>query len=209
MRAASRHDAVITLRLPYTDRMNALRRSHWLLALALCCSLPTLAATVYKSVDANGVVTYSDVKPPDEILVETLELTVSEPASPDTAAQRLEDMRETTDRMVADRLAREKHRAEIRQLEAQTAASREQEAVADDYEATEVYGGYYPYYPAAHPHRPWRPPYHPPRPDHPIVHPPLSPPSNLAPGVRPLPGNDYPASLIRKSYDPKVRAALR
>jgi hypothetical protein len=185
--------------------MNRPRTLHLLAGLTLLCSLPGFAATVYKSIDKDGVTTFSDTRPPAEILVETIEIDASEPEQTDAAAQRLEDMRETTDRMVADRLAREKHRAEMRQLDAQTEASQPPEDLTDYYDAPLVYTGYYPY-PVR---RPWRPPYHP-RPEHPIAKPPFSPPkSNLPPGVRPLPGNEYPASLIRKSYDPKVRAALR
>ena len=190
--------------------MNRAHAYHWLAALALFCSLPGFAATVYKTIDSNGVVTYSDVKPRGEVVVETFEFEQTEPADSADAAQRLQEMREITDRMAADRMAREQHRAQMRQLEAQAAEREEPEEIY--YEPVPIYrGGYSPYtYPARRP--PWRPPFppRPPRPDHPIVQPPLTPPrSSLPPGVRPLPGNEYPASLIRRGYDPKVREALR
>jgi hypothetical protein len=189
--------------------MDRPRSLHCLAGLVLLCSLPVFAATVYKSIDANGVVTYSDVKPPDDVLVETLEFDQPEPVNSDVEAQRLEDMRETTDRMAADRMAREKYRAELRQLDAETEASRAPapDDLTDYNDSTPIYTGYYPYpYPVR---RPWRPPYHP-RPVPPIAHPPLLPSKpNLPPGVRPLPGNKYPASVIRQGYDPKVRAALQ
>ncbi len=178
-------------------------------ALAMLWCLPCFAATIYKSIDKNGVVRFSDTLPMDEILVETVE--IEEPVSlpGEQAQQRLQDMRETTDRMVADRMAREKHRAELRQLEAQTNAQRMAQDVPDSVDSSPIFTGVNTW-PVYVPWRPWRPGHHRPRPEHPIAHPPLRPPVNTRPpGMRPLPGNDYPASLIRKSYDPKVREAFR
>lgn len=130
------------------------------------------------------------------------------PAPGEQARQRLQDMRETTDRMVADRMAREKQRAELRHLEAQINAQKAaQERPYDDNndDNATIFTGYYGY-PAR---RPWWPS-HNPRPEHPIAHPPLLPPvEERPPNIRPLPGNDYPASLIRKYYDPKVQEAFR
>lgn len=179
-------------------------RLRLLSAIALLCCNTAMAATIYKSVDANGVVSYSDTKPEQEVLVETIEIQVQQPQSSDLTEQRLHDMRETTDRMVADRMARERHRAEMRQLDAQTPAEAAAQDIPDYYDSPVTYGGYYPY-PAQ---RPWlRPPHH--RPEHPIVRPPLLPPGyNRPSSTRPLPSNDYPASLIRRHYDPKVRASL-
>ncbi|MEZ5571312.1 MAG: DUF4124 domain-containing protein [Halioglobus sp.] len=187
--------------------MNRLRSNLCLAGMALLCSLPGLAATVYKSIDANGVVTFSDSKPPEEILVEILEIDALQPTNNEAAQQRLENMRETTDRMVADRMARERHRAELRNLDAQTAAQQTaaQQSSQIDNNNSITYTNFIPY----RVHRPWRSP----RvqlPEHPITRPPMRPSQpNLPPGVRPLPGNEYPASLIRRGYDPKVRAALR
>ena len=170
----------------------------------MCC-LPGYAATIYKSIDENGVVSFSDTRPAEHVLLETV--VIDEQIAPPSGQtqQRLQDMRETTDRMVADRMAREKHRAELRQLEAQINAqqsSRDGSNRVDSSPVTSVNT-----WPVFVPWRPWRP--HHPKPDHPIAHPPLRPPVNSRPpGMRPLPGNDYPASLIRKSYDPKVRDAF-
>lgn len=175
-------------------------------ALATLWCAPVIAATIYKSIDQNGVVQFSDTMPTDVVVLETV--VIEEPVAPPAgqAEQRLQDMRETTDRMVADRMAREKHRAELRQLDAQSSAQQAAQDTRDYIDTSPVYIGYY-NYPARRPWRPWHG--HKPRPEHPIAHPPLRPPVEKPTGMRPLPGNDYPASLIRKSYDPKVREALR
>jgi len=169
--------------------------------------LPNYAATIYKSVDQNGVVQYSDTRPTDVNVLETMVIDESTVPPAGQAEQRLQDMRETTDRMVADRMAREKHRAELRQIDAQTNARQAEQDTRDYVDTSPVYIGYYDY-PGRRPWRPWRG--HHPRPEHPITHPPLRHPvEKRVTGMRPLPGNDYPASLIRKSYDPKVREAFR
>jgi len=160
----------------------------------LVCGLPLHAATVYKSVDENGVVSYSDTRPEGEVDVETLLIEVQDPDLTETEQQRLEAMRETTDRMAADRMAREKQRTELRQQRAQ-----EQPLQAPPTYIIDS-GGYPVYYP--YPVR--RPGWNRPRPTHPIAHPPMRPP-------RPVPysgGHDYPASLVRKGYSPPVRAAF-
>jgi hypothetical protein len=177
--------------------MNHSRKHHWLSALSLLCCLPGFAETVYKSVDDSGAVSFSDTRPTGDILVETVVIEVPASPSSDLTEQRLEDMRETTDRMAADRMAREKHRVELRQLDAQKYAQKSSQDLTEYYDTTTTYSGYYPY-PAR---RAWRRPN---RPAHPIARPPL-----LSPTPHRLPKHDYPASLIRKSYDPKVRAALR
>jgi Domain of unknown function (DUF4124) len=176
---------------------------RWLPALSLVCLAPTFAATVYKTVDETGVVSFSDTPPAEGIAVETVVIEEQAPVSGALTEQRLEDMRETTDRMVADRLAREKHRAEMRAIELQSNAQQSSRETIEYYDTPTVYPDYARYPVRRH----WRTPNHP---QHPIVRPPLLPPARPGlPGIRPLPGNDYPASLIRKSYDPKVRAALR
>lgn len=133
------------------------------------------AQTVYKSIDDNGNVTFSDTPPADSSATEQLELNVPTPQSPEEQAQSLEDMRETTDRMAADRREREKHRAEIKELNARkqavAAVERQQnESTVDDYYTTvpgyttrsrRYYG-------------PQRPGYSP-IPVHPIARPPLRP----------------------------------
>jgi hypothetical protein len=172
----------------------------WLPALSLALCTSALAATVYKTVDDKGVVSFSDTLPAANLVVETVVIEEQIPPSSELTEQRLEDMRETTDRMVADRMAREKHRAELRTLDLQRSALQAQQQTPDYYDTTTVYNGYAPY-PVR---RQWRRPNYP---QHPI--PPLLHPAPVLPGATPLPGNDYPASLIRKGYDPKVRAAFQ
>lgn len=185
-------------------------RCRWVPVVLMLCSLPAVADTVYRTVDENGVVSFSDARPDGDGPVETMVIDIPQPQPGEEQQERLQDMRETTDRMVADRMAREKHRAEMRKMQAETDAR----TAARDYpdypqypDSSTVYSGYGGYY--NYPRR--RPRYgHRPRPVHPIARPPLRPPVHgRPPHVRPLPSHDYPASLIRRSYNPKVRAALR
>jgi hypothetical protein len=163
-----------------------------LLSVALLLALPAEAETVFRSVDERGVVTFSDTPPEGDVEVETVTIDTPQPQSPEAARQRLEDMRETTDRMAADRREREKHRAEMRELQARS-QPQQQPAITP---------GYYDYYPAFTGTRvvrrdyfggtPWRPGYRPdfgnrPRPDHPIVRPPLRPGVGYRPIDRPQP----------------------
>ncbi len=177
---------------------------RWLLALAVLCAVPAVATTVYKTVDENGVVSFSDARPEGESPVETVVIDAQQSQlSPEEQQQRLEDMRETTDRMAADRMAREKHRAEMRQLQAQRAPRESQSSYPEYYEPRVIYSGYSSY-------RNRRPGWNNrPRPGHPIARPPYRPPGHsLPPTVRPIQYNNYPASLIRRSYNPRVRAAV-
>ena len=139
------------------------------------CSAAGLATTVYKTVDENGVVSFSD-KPPAEN-AEVLKISTPPPQAPEEYIANLEAMRETTDRMARDRREREKHRAELKEIAARDAARQAQQQP--------IYTDYYPGYSGAYRNR-GRPPYRPgyrPKPEHPIVHPPLRP----APGpFRPL-----------------------
>lgn len=186
--------------------MNRAHLFGWLSALSLLCGIPALAATVYKTVDDNGVASFSDTPPAEDVVVETVIIEAPAPLSTELTQQRLDDMRETTDRIVADRMAREKHRAELRSIELQRNAQSTAQETGEYYDETTVYTGYGPY-PVR---RIWRRPNHPSHPGHPIARPPLRQPAPPAhPGIRPLPGNDYPASLIRRHYDPKVRAAFQ
>ncbi len=178
-----------------------------------------LATTVYKTVDENGVVTFSDAAPDDGAAAEKLDIDVAQPQPDSTGQERLEAMRETTDRMVEDRMAREKHRAEMRKLQA------EQRVVEAAYPpAQPEYNYYYPtsvvsgrsrrdgrfglYYRgdnfgAYYGNRPVRP-------EHPIARPPLRP--GHGDHYRPSPSqpvyNEYPASQVRKGYDPRVRRVI-
>jgi len=191
---------------PRRDRMLA---AISVLGLALLGSaLPASAATVYKTVGENGVVTYSDKPPAAEVEVETLVIDVQTPELSEPAQQQLEALRETTDRMVADRQQREKHRAEMRKLQVESEPRTQVIDYAAPFGYGGIYGGYYPYpvYRPGSGHRPgggYRP-----RPENPIARPPLRPPAQLPARGIISPGYDYPASLIRRGYSPEVRAAF-
>lgn len=135
--------------------------------------------TVYKTVDEDGVVSFSDQPPTTGQAAETL--TIDTPAAQPTGeySKNLEAMRETTDRMAQDRMAREKHRAEMREL-----ASRQAQQ-APTYQDP----GYTSYYPSTYSRsyrREYRPPWywggHRPRPEHPIARPPMRPQPTPHPG---------------------------
>lgn len=144
-------------------------------ALLILWTPSVLATTVYKTVDENGVVSFSDSSSEGEnAQVMHIATPPTQPAG-DQAAN-LEAMRETTDRMAEDRREREKHRAELREL-ASTPPSTAAPSYIDSYSTT-VGGGYY--YPPGNP--PWRPG-HRPKPEHPIVRPPLSHTSNVFRGA--------------------------
>ncbi len=182
--------------------------------LLLVFAVPLLAATVYKTVDSKGVVTYSDTPPAEGAEVETLVIDVQAAEPAQGAQDQLEAMRETTDRMVADRQQREKHRAEMRKLQSESRPEVIDSGVPGGYDGT--YTGYYPYnypYPVYRPRPGHRPGYRPgggywPRPEHPIARPPLRPHAHIPAEDIISPGYDYPASLIRRSYSPEVRAAF-
>lgn len=130
------------------------------------------SATVYKTVDEQGRVTFSDTPPAKDQPAETLQIPTGEPVSEAVYQQRLEDMRATTDRMASDRREREQHRAEQR-LAAQRAARPSPSAPPGPAEPrydSGIYPGYYPYplyrYPRYphnphHPHHRAMPPYYP------------------------------------------------
>ena len=137
--------------------------------LILCSGTGFAATTVYKTVDDKGVVSFSDTSPEEgEAEAEVLQINTATSQPDGEQLTNLEAMRETTDKMAADRREREKHRAELREIAAEK----------QPYYATPpAYTQYYPYpiY-SRHPVRPGRPPYHPgygPKPVHPIVRPPL------------------------------------
>lgn len=160
-----------------------------LLSLSLLCGSPVGAATVYRTVNEKGIVTFSDV-PPESGNADIIEIQPPPPQPDDKQQQRLEDMRATTDRMAQARRAREKHRAEMRKLRADS-----QPQYVTEYLPQPVYIGSYPR--RVHHKFPFRP-------DHPVVDPPLRPQLRSGSGL-----NDYPASLIRRKYSPAVREAFR
>jgi hypothetical protein len=171
-----------------------LAKMSLVLSVSLLCTIPALAETVFRSVDENGVVTFSDTPPDGDAEVESITIDTPEAQSPEAARQRLEDMRETTDRMAADRREREKHRAEMRELQARTQPQSQNGQVP-------YYSDYYPVYSGGRIDRrryyggtPWRPGYGTrpgigdrPRPEHPIARPPLRPGAGYHPGYGPQP----------------------
>ena len=188
---------------PILPNMNRPSRYRCLPALALLVCLPSLAATVYKSIDEQGVVSFSDAPPQNEILLETVVIDNQASLSSEQAQQNLQNMRETTDRMVADRMAREKHRAEMRELDVQAEAMQTPQ-YPEYYEDRATYSGSYNYRTTPY----WRRPGHV-RPVHPIARPPLRRPGHRPRGTEPLPVNNFPAPHIRPLFTPKVRGSVR
>ena len=143
-----------------------------LLALFLLGAVAAQAQTVYKTVDETGAVSFSDTPPESGEVAEELTLEVAPPQDPEAYTRNLEAMRETTDRMAEDRRAREKHRAEMRELAARTQPPSQQAVqydLVDQYSSSWGYSGGYHYRPGR---PPWRPGYHP-KPEHPIHRPPV------------------------------------
>jgi hypothetical protein len=150
-------------------------------AILVSIYLPCGAATVYKSVDENGQVTFSDQPPTPGKPVETLDYTTTVPVSAEEARARLERMRASTDRMAADRREREAARASP-------------QPTAPPQPTGASLPTYYPIY-VGGTHRPgFRPLHYPPV--HP-AHPPLHPTVPLRPSAATLP---YPSSYIRRRY---------
>ena len=148
---------------------------HCLVALAVLCAPLATAQTVYKTVDESGAVSFSDTPPSDNVEAETLEIRTPPPSSDSQQQANLEAMRETTDRMAEDRREREKHRAEMREIQARTNTE-----TADNGNTRDYYDDYYPTYTGYNNRRYYnhRPPYRPgvkPKPEHPIARPPMRP----------------------------------
>lgn len=96
----------ILTRLLYTP----LPRLAVLLTTLILTSLGATGATVFKSVDADGTVRYSDKPPADGGAIEEIDLPDRSPVTvPDTASL-VEQMAATTKRLQDDRLEREKAR---------------------------------------------------------------------------------------------------
>ena len=124
------------------------------------------SATVYKTVDEYGVVSFSDVPPSNPSSAEVIQIVPALSKSPEEYSAWLEQMRETTDRMAADRREREEHRAKLRQARASTAAYQVPEPVVGAPQPSV----YYPPHPLVT--RPYWRRNHRSNP-HPIIHPPL------------------------------------
>lgn len=180
--------------LAYTPVMDTLQIKQVLLAVCLVAA-GTVAmgqgTTVYRHVDENGVVTFSDTPPAGEQAAETVNIVTPAAQDPDAYLDNLDAMRETTDRMAADRREREKHRAELREINERSQPPQDSRVVEyreySDY--WPVYGG--PVY--THPGRPpWRPGYRP-RPEHPIARPPYRP---APPGIQPGPNSQLMRPIL-------------
>lgn len=144
-----------------------------LLSLVAVAVTAQAATKVYKTVDETGAVSFSDTPPADDgQYTEILHIETPEPADAEAYQERLDAIRESTDRMAEDRRAREKHRAELRESRARVKAMEPQTfpypAAGDQYPVSYSY----PY--RWHQWRPWKPD-HGLRPEHPIYHPPLLP----------------------------------
>jgi hypothetical protein len=142
------------------------------LILTLLGSSLVISDTVYKSVDENGAISFSDIPPENGDETEKLQLVTPQPSSSGESLANLEAMRETTDKMAADRREREKHRAEMRELQ----ASKQSKTASN----TDYIDDYYPIYTGYDNRRYYnhRPPYRPglhPKPEYPIARPPIRP----------------------------------
>lgn len=172
--------------LVYYEDMTYLRSQVLVMALALLATSASGATTVYRTVDRHGAVSFSDT-PPAHATIPVLQLQIKTSNGTDEeAAGRLEAMRDTTERMIASRMARERHRAELRKLHAETELSRAAAAMPYPEDDDTIYRE--PLYLA-----PYRHQY--------VNHRPR-PPLQMKPAPSP---SSYPASLIRRHYNPQVR----
>ncbi|GAB3319111.1 DUF4124 domain-containing protein [Haliea atlantica] len=133
----------------------------------LSCSLVVLASfpargqegttRVYRTVNEQGVVEFSDTPPAEGVAVRQLEIAPIQPVDPAQVRADLEALRETTDRLVAERSAREAQRSPVVVLAPPSPAP------ADDGPGEIRQGVYLPpvYYPFRHPPRPPHPPLRP------------------------------------------------
>ncbi len=183
-----------------------LKKAGVIFPVMLVCALPVFAETVFRSVDESGAVTFSDTPPEGDVEVETITIDTPQAQSPEAARQRLEDMRETTDRMVADRQAREKHRAEMRELQARTQPPPQQVDAPGYYDYYPVYSGTRTVRRDYYGGTPWRPGHGlRPRPEHPIARPPLRPGIGYRPDYGPQPNVNLGSNsqLMRPIVSPR------
>ena len=119
-------------------------------------AVQTQGQTVYKSIDINGNVVYSDAPLENAVLVETMTLpdTAREDSAQDDADARIEQMADTTERLQQDREKRTQARRE-----AEAALMPEQLTTPPViYREEHYYNNYYPSY-NRYPYRPfWQQP---------------------------------------------------
>jgi hypothetical protein len=161
------------------------------ISVSLLLALPSVSATVYKSVDERGRVTFSDTVPLTAVSVESIVVQVQQPHAPELYLERMQAMTAVTDKIAAQRKEREQNR--------ESALQRHNAGTFAGYPGMSgetVYVGY-------GGARRWlgsRPPHYP---VHPVVRPPLQP-------VRgPILVNQYPASVVRRSYGPHVASVFQ
>ncbi len=156
--------------------------------LLLCVCLATApyavagSTTVYRTVNEQGVVGFSDTPPADPAAAEVIAVHPPRAAPAAESLQHLEAMRQTTERMAADRRERELER-ELARLRARVAAQpvRQPEPAVTRYQPV--------YLPVPVPG--WRPGY-PPRPPY---RPELRPPRQL-PGIIPGPNSQLMRPIV-------------
>ncbi|MEH6544468.1 MAG: DUF4124 domain-containing protein [Porticoccaceae bacterium] len=120
---------------------------------------PSSGNTVYKSVDAQGRVTYSDVPNPAAVQQEQVSLpSYSIPTTTALSQARLNDMAATTKRLQEDRRARENDRRRDEERQASARAAQYPQVIVQN--------------------RVYRPPSYRGRPEYPRVYPPYHYPSN-------------------------------
>ena len=119
--------------------MAQLRSSLGLLLALSCCLTWADATTVYRVVDDQGVVGFSDRPPPDGIDAETMQIAVPQSSAGDSL-QQLEAMRQTTDRMASDRQEREAQRELVRlRAAAKQAAAQQKSAPREEVRYEYIY----------------------------------------------------------------------
>ncbi len=134
-----------------------LRLSVSVLLILAAAAAAASSTTVYKVVGSDGVVGFSDTPPEDPAAAELIAIDTPEAASSQESLQNLEAMRETTERMAADRREREAQREVAREtvvLEPAAAGMRQAQP--------EVHYEYF-YAPLPIPSRHGRPGFHPPQ----------------------------------------------
>ncbi len=135
--------------------------------LAFACAATAGPTTVYRTVDEQGVVGFSDKPPADPAAAEVIAVNPPRAAPAAESLQYLEAMRETTERMAADRREREARRDAARERSVDRAVAAEERQAPPDvrYE--------YIYLPTRAPFRPWRSGLYPPHRPYPVPQRPL------------------------------------
>lgn len=115
---------------------------------------------IYRSVDADGTVSFSDQPPADDSSTETITIDVPTAAEPAELEARLAAMRETTDRMAQDRREREAARAALVAAQRSSATPAATPAAPPAASPAAGIGAFWPAYTRPWHHRP-RPPLRP------------------------------------------------